>query len=143
MKREKIIKYLTVLIMIFVMILNMLRNTSVYNYKIFNISLLELFWITLVSIPFILTIIKKKKHYVYLILLIVYLLLHSVNITRFNQSIFPLSTINIFKEIYYILRIYILPLMFLYVLLENKDVFNKEFYCKISKIVISVIHFQY
>ena len=52
MKREKIIKYLTVLIMIFVMILNMLRNTSVYDYKFYNISLLELFWITLVLIPF-------------------------------------------------------------------------------------------
>ena len=62
MKREKIIKYLTVLIMIFVMILNMFRNTSVYDYKIYNISLLELFWITLVSIPFILTIIKKRKN---------------------------------------------------------------------------------
>ena len=69
MKREKIIKYLTVLIMIFVMILNMLRNTSVYDYKFYNISLLELFWITLVSIPFILTIIKKRKNYTYLYLM--------------------------------------------------------------------------
>ena len=144
MKREKIIKYLTVLIMIFVMILNMLRNTSVYDYKFYNISLLELFWITLVSIPFILTIIKKRKNYtyLYLILLMVYLLLHSVNINRFDQSFFPLATINIFKEIYYILRIYALPLMFLYVLLENKDIFNKEFYCKMSRIIISVMTFS-
>ena len=144
MKREKIIKYLTVLIMIFVMILNMLRNTSVYDYKFYNISLLELFWITLVLIPFILTIIKKRKNYtyLYLILLMVYLLLHSVNINRFDQSFFPLASINIFKEIYYILRIYALPLMSLYVLLENKDIFNKEFYCKMSRIIISVMTFS-
>ena len=51
MKREKIIKYLTVLIMIFVMILNMLRNTSVYDYKFYNISLLELFGVLLLLLP--------------------------------------------------------------------------------------------
>lgn len=144
MKREKIIKYFAILIIIFIIILNMLRNTSAYNYKLFNISLLELFWIILVSIPFILTIKEKKKNYafVYLILLIIYLLLHSVNIVRFNVSIFPFSNINIYKEIYYILRIYTLPLMFLYVLLENKDIFNKDFYFKTAKIIICIMTFS-
>ena len=76
MKREKIIKYLTVLIMIFVMILNMLRNTSVYDYKLYNISLLDLFWMTLVIIQFILTNIKRRTNftYIYLILFMLYIM---------------------------------------------------------------------
>ena len=45
-------------------------------------------------------------------------------------------------ESFYIFRVYVLPLLLIFILLANKDIFNKEFYFKVVKIVICEISFS-
>ncbi len=92
--------------------------------QIFGISLPELlnigglFFLTLI---FFLKFLKKPKFYIpiatYTLLVAGYLVFHTINILKFNQNIFEGSELNWFKEIYFIIRTYLIPVYVFYYLI--------------------------
>ena len=147
MKRDKIIKILITILLIQLPFLDMLRTTAFKDIEIFGITLIELVNIILIGIALILTLTKVKlkeilKLGIYLAVAGLYIYLHYQNIIKFDTNIFPQADFNLITETFYILRVYVLPLMLLYVLLHNKDIFNKEYYFKIIKWIIGIISFS-
>ena len=148
--RDKIIKILITILFIQLPFLDMIRSTSFRHFEVFGISLIELLNILLIGITLVLTVFKlfkdKKKEIVklvgLLILIGIYVFLHYQNIIKFDTNIFERANFNFITETFYICRVYVLPLMLFYILIENRDVFNKEFYFKIAKIVIAIISFS-
>lgn len=147
MKRNKIIKILITILLIQLPFLDMLRTTTFKDIEIFGITIIELVNIMWIGIALILTLTKVKlkeiiKLGIYLLAVGIYIYLHYQNIIKFDTNIFPNADFNFITETFYILRVYILPLMLLYVLLHNKDIFNKEYYFKIIKWIIGIISFS-
>lgn len=144
MKKDKIIKWTITILLIILPFLDMLRTTNVRHFEILGISIIELGNILLIGIAFILTLFKCRKKelfgvFGYLILVCIYIILHYKHIITFDTDIFPRANFNFITETFYICRVYILPLALLFVLIKNRDIFNKEFYFKIIKIVIGII----
>ena len=147
MKKDKLIKILITILLIELPFLDMLRTTAFKDIELFGITLIELVNILLIGFALIFTLTKVKlkeiiKLGIYLLLVGVYIYLHYQNIIKFDTNIFPDANFNFITETFYILRVYVLPLMLLYVLLNNKDIFNKEYYFKIIKWVIGIISFS-
>ena len=147
MKKDKLIKILITILLIELPFLDMLRTTAFKDIELFGITLIELVNILLIGFALTLTLTKVKlkeiiKLGIYLLLVGVYIYLHYQNIIKFDTNIFPDANFNFITETFYILRVYVLPLMLLYVLLNNKDIFNKEYYFKIIKWVIGIISFS-
>ena len=132
---------------VFLPIVDMLRVTSIKDVELFGVSIIELINIFLVGVSFIFTIPKiKKKHLVclavYFMCIIIYLIFHIINTYSFNLSLVPESTHNFIVEAYYIFRVYILPLLLMIVLFENKKIFNRQYYLNIMKYLVIVISGQ-
>lgn len=150
MNKDNILKYLITILFILLPFLDMLRTTFIKDIELFNISIIELVNIILIGGSLLITVIKifktRKKDVFALILficaIIVYIILHYKNIIKFDTTIFSKANFNFITETFYIGRVYILPLLLLFVLIENKKIFNKEFYFRISKIVIAIISFS-
>lgn len=70
-----------------------------------------------------------KKVVLFSAITIIYLIFHSINVTKISDS--SSYTINIIKETYYIFRAYILPLILLYVV-QNIDVKKEKIYKLLS-----------
>ena len=148
--KNKIIKILVGLQFILFPFLDMLRTTNFRKVEFMGISLIELVNIIIIGLALLLTLIKmlkKKKKYIfalgiYLILCFLYIWYHYQHIITFDTSIFKKASFNFLTETFYICRVYILPLMLLFVLYNNRDILDKKFYLKISKIVISIISFS-
>ena len=147
-KNNKIIKYAISILLILFPFIDILRVTKLKEVEIFNIALIELINIILILISFSLTIYNNHKYkkniinkpkIIYIIVLFIYLILHSINIYNFNINIYDKASFNFFVEIYYIFRVYLLPIMFIYVLLNNKDIFDQEYYLKYTKCMIFII----
>lgn len=144
---DKIIKMLITLMFVFLPIVDMLRVTSIKDVELFGVSIIELINIFLVGVSFIFTIPKiKKKHLVclavYFMCIIIYLIFHVINTYSFNLALVPESTHNFIVEAYYIFRVYILPLLLMIVLFENKKIFNRQYYLNIMKYLVIVISGQ-
>lgn len=144
MKRDKIIKILITTFFVLLPFLDMLRTTSFKDIEVFNIALIELINIVLIGAALILTLTKvsKKKTiflFSYLLLVGVYIFLHYNNIIKFDANIYSNANFNFLSETFYILRVYVLPLILIYVLVCNRDIFNKEYYFKIGKWLIGII----
>ena len=149
--KDKLIKLFITILLIQLPFLDMIRTTSFRHFEILGISLIELVNIVLIGVALIATILKlwkcdKKRNilylFLYLILVLIYIILHCKHIITFDKSIFPKANFNFITETFYICRVYVLPLMLLYILCNNKDIFDKEFYVKIVKIVIAIISFS-
>lgn len=147
MKKDKIIKTLIIIFFMLLPFLDMLRTTGFKDIEVLNVALIELINIVLIGSALLLTLTKVSKKKIlllfsYLLIVGVYLVLHYNNIIKFDITIFPQANFNFISETFYILRVYVLPIMLLFVLLNNKDIFNKEFYFKILKWLIGVISFS-
>lgn len=145
--KDKIIKLLITTLFVFLPIIDMLRKTQVKNIEFLNISIIELLNLLLIGITFILTIRKiKKKHIKYLalyfLIILVYGIFHINNTYDFNLDLLPNATHNLITESYYITRVYILPLLLMIVLFENKRIFNRKYYINIMKYLIILISGQ-
>ncbi len=145
--KNNIIKVLITILLIQLPFLDMLRTTTFKDIEIFGITIIELVNIMWIGIALLLTLTKVKlkeiiKLGIYLFLVGIYIYLHYQNIIKFDTNIFERANFNFLIETFYILRVYVLPLMLLYVLLNNKDIFNKEYYFKIIKWVIGIISFS-
>lgn len=144
MKKEKILKILISILLINLPFLDMLRTTNFKNIEVFNLALIELINIVLIGISFILTFFKieKKKFikiFVYFVILGIYIYLHYKNILMFDKNIFQKANPNFLIETFYIIRVYLMPIVLMFILGENKDIFNKEYYFKIIKVIVSII----
>ena len=147
---NKIIKILITIQLIIFPFLDMIRTTSLRHVELFGITLIELVNILLIGFSFLLTIIKifrTRKNdiigiFIVIIIYIIYILVHYKHIITFDTNIFPMASFNLPTEAFYILRVYLLPLILLFVLFENKDIFDKKFYFNTLKIVIGVISFS-
>ena len=147
---NKYIKNLITIQLIMFPILDMIRTTDFRHVELFGISLIELVNILLIGISFLLTIVKyfktKKRVIVSMMLFIIvyfiYIIIHCKHIVTFNTNIFSKANFSFPIEAFYILRVYLLPLLLLFVLVENKDIFNRQFYFKTIKIVIAIISFS-
>jgi len=141
LNKNNIIKFLiTTLFLLFPMI-DILRSTYIKDIEIFNISVIEFINFMLIGIAFLLTIpkINKKKKIIfsiYVIAFVLYLVFHIINTYNFNIDIFTKATPDFITETYYIIRVYILPILLIIVLFSNRDIFNKEYYLKILKYLI-------
>lgn len=149
--KDKLIKLFITILLIQLPFLDMIRTTSFRHFEILGISLIELVNIVLIGVALIATILKlwncdKKRNvlylFLYLILVLIYIILHCKHIITFDKSIFPKANFNFITETFYICRVYVLPLMLLYILCNNRDIFDKDFYVKIVKIVIAIISFS-
>lgn len=145
--KDKAVKGLITILFIFLPILDMLRATSIVDVQLLNFSIIELINLILISLSFFLTIPKiKRKHFKYIIgyflILIIYLGLHLYNTYNFNLSLLTTASHNYLVELYYILRVYIMPILLIVVLLVNKDIFNRNYYLKIIKYLILIISGQ-
>lgn len=141
---ELIIKILITALIILLPINDILRNTFVKDIEILNISIVEIFNIIIILFTFILSIKKFNKKnlmlfLLYFIMLILYIILHYFNIIQFDKSIFPKANFDFLIESYYIFRVYVLPLLLLSVMVINKEIFNLNYFVKISKILIIII----
>lgn len=147
MKKNKYIKLFVTILLICLPFLDMLRTTDIRHFEILGISIVEIFNILLIGTAFILTLFKCNKKELfgvtcYLVLIAIYVVLHYNHIINFDKSIFPKADFNFLTETFYIGRVYVLPLALLFVLIKNRDIFNKDFYFKIIKIVIAIISFS-
>lgn len=145
--KDKIIKWSIFILIIILPFLDMLRTTGFKDIEVFSIALIELVNIVLILTAFATTFFKIDKRkfikiFIYFVLVLIYIVLHYNNIIKFDTNIFEKASINFLVESFYIFRVYILPLMLVFILYENKDIFNKDFYFKVFKIVISVISFS-
>ena len=145
--RDKIIKFSIMVLLILLPFLDMLRTTGIRHIEILGISIIEIWNILLIGVAFLLTLFKcnwKQLLFVfgYILILIAYIILHYMHIVTFDTSLFPRANFNFLTESFYIVRVYILPLALLFVLIKNKDIFDKKFYFKIVKIVIAIISFS-
>ena len=138
---NRIIKVLITTLFLLFPIIDILRSTSIKDIEIFNIAFIELINFMLIGLAFLLTIpkINKKKRnilYIYIAVFIVYLIFHIINTYNFNTDIFIKATPNLITETYYIIRVYILPILLIIILFSNRDIFNKEYYLKILKCLV-------
>ena len=139
--RSKIIKILITLLFILMPIIDILRSTFIKEIEILDISIIEYINFILIGISFVLTIpkINKKKKIMlltYILVFMFYLYFHVINIYKFDINIFSQASPNYIIELYYIIRVYILPILLIIVLFSNRDIFNKEYYLKILKYII-------
>ena len=142
--KDKTIKYLIIALFIFLPIIDMLRTTAIKDVEIFNISILEFVNLFLIGLSFVLTIPKiKKKHFIYLIIFFIivtiYSVFHIINTYNFDVSLFPTAIHSFVTEAYYIIRVYVLPLLLMIVLFENKKIFNRNYYINIMKYLVIFI----
>ncbi len=141
---SKIKKGLISAVFIFLPIIDILRTTSIKDIELFNISLIEIVNIVLITSSFIICLYEKnfklkKVEIVYALLLLTYLIAHSINIQHFNVKVYEQANPNVFIEIYYLFKTYLLPLVLLYVLWDDKKTFDKNYYLKICRYLILVI----
>ena len=143
---KKIIKTMITILFIMLPIIDMLGKTQIKNTQLFGFSVIELLNIIIIGISIILTIhISKNRKkdiwqlIIYTSIFIIYILLHNINILKFNSDLFTRSNINIYIETYYIIRAYYMAALLLFVLIKNKDIFNIKFYVNIAKILICII----
>lgn len=144
MNKNKIIKILISILLINLPFLDMLRTTSFKDVEFCGIALIEFVNIVLIGVALLLTLTKISKKKVlwlfgYLFIVFIYIFLHYQNIIKFDTNIFSKANFNLVSESFYILRAYVLPLMLLFVLVNNKDIFDKNFYFMIAKCIIVII----
>lgn len=126
--------------------LDVYRTFFESKYEIFGIALPELInllYLAMLTVVFVVKNIKKPKLYipigVYAVFAMLYLGFHIVNILKFNQEIFTGSELNWFKELYFIIRTYMVPILVFYYFLcsDIKGVhFNRSI--SILSLIISV-----
>lgn len=145
-KTKKIIKYSIFILFIMLPIIDCLRRTAIKDIELFGFSIIELFNIVIIGYTLILTIINlknKKKEiiplFIYTIILLIYICFHDMNILCFDTNVYPQSNINIVTETYYILRVYYMPVLLIFILIKNIDIFNLQFYSKLVKSLICII----
>lgn len=144
LKKDSIIKLLITILLLQLPFLDMLRTTTFKDIELFGIALIELINIILIGISLVLTLTKvswKKilKLGIFLGIVGVYIVFHYQHIITFDTNIYPKASFNFVTETFYLLRVYVLPLMLLFVLINNKDIFHKDYYFKIVKWVIGII----
>jgi len=144
LKRNDIIKVLITALFIMLPVTDVLRTTFIKDVEILNISIVEFLNFLLIGIPFLLTIGKldkkaKKWLGVCFLIFVLYMFLHIKNIYSFNIDIFTKANPNFVIEMYYIIRVYVLPILLIIVLLNNKDIFNKNYYLNVLKYLIITI----
>lgn len=97
--------------------------------EIFGISMVEIFNLVFTFILLLLLWIKKIrgkekfnsiKSIIYFAICIIYMIMHSYYIVTFNDMNYVNHSLNIFIEIYYIFRAYILPLIVLFVYMKSE-----------------------
>jgi len=147
---DKIIKILITILLLQLPFLDMLRNTGIRHIQLFGISIIEIGNLLLIFTVLTLTLwklLKRKKTEIlklllFLGLVLIYLFLHYQNIIKFDSNIFADANFNFITESFYIIRVYICPLLLVYILYQNREIFNKDFYFKIIKIIIAIISFS-
>ena len=140
-------KYFNVQVIVFLVLqpfINMFRTFFEDRVQLLGISLPELINLGLIgylSLLFLIKHFRQKKVmiplFLYLAAIAVYTVLHLWNLSNFNQTILTPTDINVFKETYYIIRTYIIPLLFFYILL-NSNVQNAAF-LKVTEILSWII----
>lgn len=121
-------------VMLFVLIqplVDIYRTLVGNQFQIMGLSIVELVNICLVAYLFLLGLwhLKSKKKiigiFAYFAIVGVYFIFHAMNILKFDTSIITNTDVNVFKEAWYILRSYILPIMSLIIFVIAKDEENK------------------
>ena len=148
--KNRVLKKLITTLFLILPFLDMLRTTEIRHFEIFGISCIELINILLIGMSLFITIIKifkdRKKHLLYLFLFIIisgiYMIFHYQNLMKFNTNLLNFIDFNFIRESFYIFRVYMLPIFLLFILLENKDIFDGKYYLNISKLIIFIISFS-
>lgn len=145
-KKKKIIRNSIYILFILLPIIDCLRRTFIKDINIFGFSIIEFIYMFIIGYSLILTVMcfkdkwKELKYLIiYSILLFIYIFIHDIHILGFNVDIFRDANVNIITESYYILRVYYMPVLLLFILVKNKDIFDIKFYSKVLKSVICII----
>lgn len=142
--KDSIIKILVTIVFILLPIIDILRSTNIKDIELFGFAIIELVNIILIGLSFIISLTKfSKKDFKHLLIgtaiFLVYVFFHIKNIYKFDSSILVESNINGMIELYYILRVYILPFFLGCTLIKNKEIFNKKYYLNIALYLIMLI----
>lgn len=140
----KLIKIAITIMFLCLPLMDILRFTFLKDIEVLGISLVEIVNIVTITSAFVMTIpVIKKKHLrffiFYFLLIFIYIIFHVINSYNFDLGLLPDSRHNFIVESFYIFRVYILPLMLMIVLFENKEQFNKRYYINIIKYFIIFI----
>lgn len=129
-------------------ILDILRSTTINSVEIFGISLIELSNYLIVFVLALATMVLNRKRIktpyklIAILLLLIYstyIFLHCINVMLFDERIYYQAKINVFKEIYYIFRMYILPLFIVWIIYINRTLFNE----KVMKRILTIVIIEY
>lgn len=113
-----------------------------------GIAIEEIFNIFMVGVIFLFTIYKivteKNRNFkeiliyaIYIAVTGIYLILHYINISKFNSNVYNLANINFITENYYIFRTYLIPLILLG--LVTKSGMSNQKFNKIITIVVLIM----
>lgn len=145
--KNKILKVLIIILFLNLPILDMLRATPFKDFEIFGFAFIELINIILIGVSFCITLTKCSKKNIlflglYFLLLVIYVCFHYFNMLHFDTNIYSKTQFNFFRETFYILRAYVLPIILLFVLILNREIFNKKFYLSTIKYLTIFISFS-
>lgn len=145
--KDKMLKICVLILFLNLPILDILRATSFKDVELFGFAVIELVNIILIGIAFLLTLTRsKKKNFlwigIYFVLFMIYFICHYYNMLHFDTNIYAETEFNLLRELFYIFRAYLLPVLLLFILIINKDIFNKHFYAFTVKYLIAFISFS-
>ena len=132
------LNYLVMIFFIMQPIIDMYRTFFQDTITIFGIASEEFINFSYIGIMFIFVIYnviftEKRvksiiKYAIYFIIIGIYMILHLLNISKFNTDIYESANINFIIEIYYTIRTYIIPIILIYIVYHSyftKKDFNK------------------
>lgn len=105
-------------------LLDMYRSIFGDVIEIFGLSLLEILNFLILGVLLIVIYVndKHKKKWLffigYLVILLIYLILHYKNMVTFSSDLLEIKTFSFFQESYYICRLYFMPILALFILLK-------------------------
>ena len=112
-------KWLIVALVILQPIFDMIRKNIVHDIQIVGVSLFEIVNIILIilSIGISIYLYRNKKHFKKFLLIVplflIYCIIHYINISNFNLSVYENASPNFFIETYYLFRMFMVPLLLL------------------------------
>lgn len=132
---ENLINIQIMFFILFQPIIDIGRTFLENRIEIAGISILEIInmlFIGSIAFSFIIKHRRQKKYiipiFIYGIMFVTYLVFHIWNILQFEQEILHGCDINIIKEIYYIIRVYMIPIIFFFIFLCERP--NKRIVVK-------------
>ena len=129
MKKEKALKINKLVLAGLILIqpiIDIIKNNIVNDIQLFGVSLFEMIKLILLAGSCLLTLYasdSKKRMFkfilIYGLIFLFYAIFHLINISKFNLNVYENATHDYIKEIYYLIKLFVIPILFIIVLLYS------------------------